>query len=142
MNLKQLPFTPPVYPLAEKVLAQRPDFVWQSADHVSQNVVNISVRTKVNGVVTPQKVKGEDVDILADEKRDDQPENSVRSEIDPDKNGPKKKAGKVVCEDLKCFVKRDDTSACEEVKEKNKWHSPPKNIFNPTVEVSSFHKLR
>ena len=44
---------------------------------------------------------------------------------------------KVVCEDLKCFVKRDDTKPCQEVTKKNKWYSPPKNIFNPTVEVYS-----
>ncbi|XP_063605849.1 uncharacterized protein LOC134780859 [Penaeus indicus] len=136
VNPQKLPFTPPMYPLDDEVLAKRPDFTWQTADNVSQRVTNISVRTKVDHAEIPQKVVGEGADMLIDKEGKDQTgENSITGDSPPDKNSSRKKAGKVVCEDLKCFVKRDDTNACEEVKEKTKWHSPPKNIFNPTVEV-------
>lgn len=138
MNQQKLPFTPPVYPLKDKVLAERPDFTWQTADNVSQRVTNISVRTKVDHAENQKKVMGEGAERLTNKEGKDQTgKNSMNSDSHPDKNSSRKKAGKVVCEDLKCFVKRDDTNACEEVKEKTKWHSPPKNIFNPTVEVSS-----
>lgn len=60
------------------------------------------------------------------------------------KNSSKKKQ-KIVCEDLKCFVKRDDGIDCcdgggdginnDVCNIKKKWHAPPKNIFNPTIEV-------
>ncbi|XP_042213743.1 uncharacterized protein LOC121860608 isoform X1 [Homarus americanus] len=46
-----------------------------------------------------------------------------------------KKKSQIVCEDLKCFIKRDDNRPCECVPVRNKWHPPPKNIFNPTVEA-------
>lgn len=55
-----------------------------------------------------------------------------------------KKKQKIVCEDLKCFVKREDGTDCgygdgagvsNSVCIIKKWHAPPKNIFNPTIEV-------
>nr|XP_045618240.1 uncharacterized protein LOC123770444 [Procambarus clarkii] len=45
------------------------------------------------------------------------------------------KRSKVVCEDLSCFMQRKDTSPCTVTSVQNKWHSPPKNIFNPAVEA-------
>ncbi|CAL4211056.1 unnamed protein product, partial [Meganyctiphanes norvegica] len=91
--------------------------------------------------------------------------------IKPITNPHSNKKGKIVCEDLKCFIKRDDSNdkvhnegtinvddSCNDdlnektndtitndlekqmenialKKIKNKWHSPPKNIYNPTIEA-------
>lgn len=45
------------------------------------------------------------------------------------------KDSKLVCKDLECFVERSDVIPCQIISVQNKWHSPPKNIFNPTVEA-------
>ncbi|KAK3874249.1 hypothetical protein Pcinc_020802 [Petrolisthes cinctipes] len=57
------------------------------------------------------------------------------------KNSSKKKQ-KIVCEDMTCFVKREDgkdssigDGASNDISIIKKWHAPPKNIFNPTLEA-------
>lgn len=51
-------------------------------------------------------------------------------------------SGEVMCEGLLCLTRRGGEQGREQekvqkpVKVAAKWHSPPKNIFNPTVEVS------
>lgn len=51
-------------------------------------------------------------------------------------------SGEVLCEGLLCMKRRGGQQETEQemvqkpVKVTGKWHSPPKNIFNPTIEVS------
>ncbi|KAK7082567.1 hypothetical protein SK128_017261 [Halocaridina rubra] len=47
----------------------------------------------------------------------------------------KSKVKTVICEDLKCFVKRNVSKPCQKFAEYHKWYSPPKNIFNSAVEA-------
>ena len=42
----------------------------------------------------------------------------------------------VICKDGSCFKKRPDNQAPPKPVPKSSWHSPPKSIFKPAVEVS------
>ncbi|XP_071517521.1 uncharacterized protein [Panulirus ornatus] len=77
------------------------------------------------GDISPEKWK--DIEKTGDEKsyKSNSLENSITL----------KKKPKVVCEDLKCFIKRDDALPLRNILVQNKWHSPPKNVFNPTIEA-------
>lgn len=151
------PFSPSVYPLSEKELEKRNDFIWdrlksefsysresmlsERTDITSYSSVIKSITSQLsdisndgicarveNGSSKPGKEFESNIAKVVDLNIEDSNEVKL-AEI---KNSSRKT--KFICEDLKCFIKRDDSKPCQEVT-KVKWHSPPKNIFNPAVEA-------
>lgn len=151
------PFSPSVYPLSEKELEKRNDFIWdrlksefsysresmlsERTDITSYSSVIKSITSQLsdisndgicarveNGSSKPGKEFESNIAKVVDLNIEDSNEVKL-AEI---KNSSRKT--KFICEDLKCFSKRDDSKPCQEVT-KVKWHSPPKNIFNPAVEA-------
>lgn len=193
---QNMPFVPPFYPLSEELLKGRKDFVWEGKanyrwtreekdfliennhdnieskkDNSTKIIYEIDKENKNKDQTQNNEDKISFEDNIGNIKKDIQiyslkPGGKLKPITNPHSN----KKGKIVCEDLKCFIKRDDSidkvvqdstnnindssndnvndkpnneiTHCLEkqmnnitLKKKNKWHAPPKTIFNPTVEA-------
>ncbi|XP_068220814.1 uncharacterized protein [Palaemon carinicauda] len=134
-NQYEPPFSPSVYPLSDKDLRKRHDFIWDRKDkdfnHSKESILSEKINISSDGSAIKSN-NSDQVDISS--------AGIFKVDNDSSKSGKEyenktvSRKSKVICDDLKCFIKREDTKPLQEIT-KVKWHSPPKNIFNPTVEA-------
>lgn len=159
-----IPFKPPLYPLTPQELNKMKTDVWITSELFENRLKNMesfiskskgNIQNKENIITSNNSKTSKKTDDVISIRNDDKQivpieGDSVNSNVEKSSKVEEvhqnllkdiKMSTNIVCEDDSCFrLREDEVKITKPNLIKSKWHSPPKNIFNTTIDVSTVYK--